>query len=106
MPPSTLLVALAFAPLLWGLAWSLRYLPVPIKNPAVRLIALVIGATAMLAILTAQVLVYRSMTGVQAVGNDPIFMPLTILQNIVFILFVVSSARDRQKRTQSTTQQP
>jgi hypothetical protein len=60
----------------------------------------------MLAILTAQVLVYRSMTGVQAVGNDPIFMPLTILQNIVFILFVVSSARDRQKRTQSTTQQP
>lgn len=100
------LVVIPFAIIQWLVFWGMRYLPYPIKNPALRLAAQITFPSVGLGMWFVQLRLYQSMTGIAVVKNDRYFMALTFTEYIVsaaIILRVAYEFRNRERESRSTS---
>ena len=89
---------LPFAAILWGVAWSARYIPVPIKSSLLRLAVQLAFSAILIGTWVAQIRVYLWVAGL--VSQDNLLVGLLIVENAIGIGLVLLSARARERRTQ------
>lgn len=99
------LVVVPFALLQWLAVWGMRFLPHPIKNPALRAAAQIVFPSAAFGVWVLQSMLYQHLTGIAELRNDDYFFLLTAVECIVSlgIIFRVayeyrSRARDAKSR--------
>jgi hypothetical protein len=96
------LAMLRFAALLWLVAWSIRFLPIPIKNPFARILvqltlAVIIGADAL-----GQISAYRSLSGIHGnLDNDNVFFVLLLGECVIGLCLTFSSAFALRRKEQN-----
>ena len=99
-----MVVMLPLAALQWSMVWCLRFI-LPIKNPLVRAIAQIAFAGTLAVCAVAQILLYRSLTGIRVLKNDHAFIPAFLAEYFVGICILMTSAlelRRKEKKSQLT----
>jgi predicted Zn-dependent protease len=90
------------APVLWAIGWSIRYVPVPIKNPFIRLAVQLSYGVPIGGIPIGQIYLYRYLTGIRNVSRDNVaFHIMQMAELAIFFIVVYRSAlymRTRQKQ--------
>jgi hypothetical protein len=92
------LAMLAFAALLWFIAWSLRFLPTPIKNPVKRAAIQLVLATTVGANSVGQVMVYRALSGIRVLGENKFFIVAFLIEHVIALCLMFSSAFERRRQ--------
>ena len=87
----------------WAIAWSLRYVPLPIKNPLLRVPVQLIYAFGVAAPAIGQLFVFRSMAGIKGelFRNDNLSFAIFLIGPLVGLWFVFNSAAVQRKKQQS-----
>jgi hypothetical protein len=95
----------AFAPLQWVIACAVIWISrAQIRSQFVRVVAVFVITGFMLGSFTAQVSLYRSMTGNKGnLGNDPFAFPVLVTQGLITGAILMGygmwqMAKDRKKR--------
>lgn len=92
------LYVLLLAPLQWVLVWSVRFLPVPIKNLLIRTVIMLIAIVGVVGVWFAQVTLYRSMTGIYAVKGDNFLFGVTVSDYVISLgVLFIAAAQLRRK---------
>jgi hypothetical protein len=87
------LAMLPFAVLLWLVGRSLRFLPIPIKNPFVRIFAQLTFAALIVGDILGQMTAYRSLSGIRGnLNDDNVFFTLFIGECVVGLCLMFYSA--------------
>jgi hypothetical protein len=97
---------LAMLPLMllcWALAWSLRYVPLPIKNPLLRVPVQLIYAFGFGASTVGQLFVFRSRAGIKGelFRNDNLSFMIVAMADLVGLWLVFNSVAVQRKKQQS-----
>ncbi len=95
---SARLVILPFAVFQWLVVWSLRYLPLPIKNQALKFVTIAMYSVGVFGAWIAQILIYRSMTGIYVVRNDHYFQAVFLTEHVIAIAIGFTSAWELRKK--------
>ena len=97
---------LAMLPLMllcWAIAWSLRYVPLPIKNPLLRVPVQLIYAVGFGASAVGQLFVFRSRAGIKGelFRNDNLSFIIVVIADLVALWLVFNSVAVQRKKQQS-----
>jgi hypothetical protein len=94
---------LPFILLWWAIAWSSRYMPLPIKNPLVRVPVQLIYGFGLVALTAGQLIVFRKLAGIngELFKNDNLSFAIFLIGPLVSIRLVFNSVIVRRKRQQS-----
>lgn len=97
-PYLAFLAALPFTGILWGVFWSARYIPVPIKGSLLRLAVQLAFSAVLIGTWVAQIRVYLWVAGLGS--GDNVIVGLVIAENVIGFALVLLAARARQQRMQ------
>jgi hypothetical protein len=89
---------LPFAAFQWVIAWSLRYVPIPIKNPVIRMVIILMTQMALLGSLVAQIKTYHAMTGINALANNRFIFTVIAPQCLIGLGILFHGAYTRRKK--------
>lgn len=95
---SARLAVLPFAGVQLFIFWLMRYLPVPIKNPLLRFIAIIVFPGAVFGIWAGQAVLYRTMTGIRVLKHDRFFMALSFIEYGINLCVLFWTAWERRKK--------
>jgi len=92
----------------WAIAWSVRYVPLPIKNPLLRVPVQLIYAFGFGASAIGQIYVFRSMAGIKGelFKNDNLSFAILLIGLLVGLWFLFSSAAVQRKKQQNVPPMP
>lgn len=82
----------------WLVAWSLRYMPVNIRNTLARLLLLLCVGVCLGGVPIAQIIIYRSITKIHDLRKDNYFLAILFAELIVSLVIVFLSAAKRAGR--------
>jgi hypothetical protein len=88
---SARLILFAFAVAQAILAWSIRFVPRPIKNPLVRAIVTVGVTTAAGLLVLEEMLQYSAATGHVPLKNDNFFVMGIVVQHVISLVIIFNS---------------
>ncbi len=77
----------------------MRYLPLRIKNPELRLTAQVAFPVAMFGVWMAQSALYRPLTGIQVLKKDQFFTAMTLIEYLIGAGVILFVALERRKKS-------
>jgi hypothetical protein len=97
------LSALPFAGIQWALTWTLRYLPVPMKNSLLRLLVQLTLSLVFVGIWITQIKVYMWVAGLAS--GDNVIVAVLIAENVIGFGLILLAVRARQRRIQGTQAQ-
>jgi hypothetical protein len=90
---SARLAMVPFAAPLWLMGWSMRFLPIPIKNPQVRIAAQLTLVVIIGGDIVGQMILYRSLSGIRSnLSNDNVFFILFLGEFVIGLCLIFSSA--------------
>jgi hypothetical protein len=97
---------LAMLPLMllcWAIAWSLRYVPLPIKNPFLRVPVQLIYAVGYGASAVGQLIVFRSRAGIRGelFRNDNLSFIIVMIGHLVGLWLIFNSVAVQRKKQKS-----
>ena len=97
------LAMLPFIPLWWAIAWSLRYMPFPIKNPFIRVPVQLVLGFGLGALGAGPLFVFRSIAGTKGelFKNDNLSFAIYLIGPLVGLWFMFNSAAVLRKKQQS-----
>jgi hypothetical protein len=94
---------LPFTLLLCAIAWSLRYMPFPIKNSFIRVPVQLFLGFGIGALGAGQLFVFRSMAGIKGelFRNDNLSFIIVVIGHLIGLWLVFNSVKVGRKRQQS-----
>jgi hypothetical protein len=96
------LAMLPFAALLWVECWSIRFLPIPLKNPLIRVIVQVTLAALVVGNIWGQMSVYRSLSGIRGnLNDDNVFFALFLGEFVIGLCLIFSSAFELRRKVRN-----
>jgi hypothetical protein len=100
------LAMLPFAALLWFMGWSLRFWPIPIKNPFVRVLVQLTAAVIIVGDILGQMSAYRSLSGIRGnLNDDNVFFALFLGEFVIGLCLIFSSAFALRRKERSEHRQ-
>jgi hypothetical protein len=96
------LAMLPFAALFWVECWSIRFLPIPLKNPLIRGIVQVTLAALVVGNIWGQMSVYRSLSGIRGnLNDDNVFFALFLGEFVIGLCLIFSSAFELRRKVRN-----